>query len=74
MEFLAYRNINHGDLVTRNVLLTEHLTTKLYGEFSGCPVQKDQSQGLIPSMKWEMVSCGDFGSLKGYSNKNLSLV
>ena len=61
MEFLAERNIYHGDLAARNVLLTEQLIAKisdfglsrrLYESFSACPIQKYENQELILPIKW----------------------
>ena len=72
MEFLANRNIYHGDLAARNVLLTEHLITKvsdfglsrrLYEELSACPIQKDESQRLILPMKWLALEILDRGMI-----------
>ena len=61
MDFLAQRNIYHGDLAARNVLLTEELVAKvsdfglsrrLYHDFSQFSLIEDQQSPLRLPMKW----------------------
>ena len=62
MQFLSEKNIYHGDLATRNVLLTDSLIPKIsdFGlskrldqEIGPCAIQKEEDdRKLILPMKW----------------------
>ena len=62
MQFLSEKNIYHGDLAARNVLLTDSLIPKisdfglskrLYQEIGPCAIQKEEDdRKLILPMKW----------------------
>ena len=61
MEFLTQRNIYHGDLAARNVLLTDELVAKvsdfglsrrLYHDFTQFSLIEDQNAPLKLPMKW----------------------
>ena len=61
MEFLSKRNIYHGDLAARNILLTDHLIAKisdfglsrrLYQELGPSPIQREEEKKLNLPMKW----------------------
>ena len=61
MEFLSKKNIYHGDLATRNILLDEQLVAKisdfglsrrLYHDLSRCSLYKEDTSALKLPMKW----------------------
>ena len=61
MEFLSKKNIYHGDLATRNILLDEQLVAKisdfglsrrLYHDLSRCSLYKGDTSALKLPMKW----------------------
>ena len=76
MEFLSNRNIYHGDLAARNILLTDSLIAKisdfglsrrLYQEVGPCPIQKNDDKKLILPMKWlaiEILQSGQIVPMK----------
>ena len=61
MEFLADKNIYHGDLAARNILLDEHLVAKvsdfglsrrLYEDFSINSIFKENQSSMKIPTKW----------------------
>ena len=76
MDFLSNRNIYHGDLAARNILLTDSLIAKisdfglsrrLYHEVGPCPIQKNDDKKLILPMKWlaiEILQSGQIVPMK----------
>ena len=76
MEFLSKRNIYHGDLAARNILLADHLIAKisdfglsrrLYHEIGPCPITKEEDKKLILPMKWlalEILNNGEIVPMK----------
>ena len=76
MDFLSKRNIYHGDLAARNILLTDHLIAKisdfglsrrLYHEMGPCPITKEKDVKLILPMKWlalEILNNGEIVPMK----------
>ena len=61
MDFLTQRNIYHGDLAARNVLLTDELVAKVsdfglsrrqYQDFSMFNLIEDQDKSITLPIKW----------------------
>ena len=73
MKFLAEKNIYHGDLAARNILLTDlriakisdfGLSKRLYQEIGPCAIQSEvENRKLILPMKWLALEILDNGMI-----------
>ena len=72
MDFLTQRNIYHGDLAARNVLLTDELVAKVsdfglsrrqYQDFSMFSLIEDQDKSITLPVKWLALETLNYGQV-----------